>query len=301
MADSADHNPLAPSHLFGHVQDATYFELPRSVVEPDGHLEIPQPYAGSPLWGGYGSIEPLDLQLTKFMLLVLVAALLMVLLFTWFAGKVSGGERAKGPLANFLEAILLFIRNDVAKPDIGASHADRFVPFLWTMFFFILTCNLLGMIPWLGSPTGAFGATGGLALASFITVVGAGMREMGPVGWLKAHVPHVEIPFVLAIFLKPMIFALEMIGIGIKHFVLSLRLLANMMAGHLVIVVIMAFIAAAAQAPPNMVNYLWPGVTAASVLGAVGISLLELLVAFIQAFVFTKLTALFIGMALHPH
>ncbi len=104
-----------------------------------------------------------------------------------------------------------------------------------------------------------------------------------------------DLPPILAVLLKPMIFVIEILGLCIKHFILAMRLLANMMAGHLVLAVILAFIAASAA------SMAWYAVTPASVLGAVALSLLELFVAFIQAYIFTFLSALFIGMAVHPH
>lgn len=301
MAEEAEHNPFDPGHLFAHVQDAPYFEAPRPLAGADGHIDIPQPFSGVEIAPAIGPIEPFDLKLTKFMLIEVLAAVGMVLVFSWLAAKIASGRAARGPLANFFEMILLYIRDEIARPDIGRTDGDRFLPYLWTVFFFILSCNLLGMIPWLGSPTGVIAVTGVLALMTFAHVVWAGSAKMGFVGWLKAQVPHMDVPGPMAILLAPMIFGIELMGLGIKHFVLAMRLLANIMAGHLVIVVIMAFIAAAWQAPEQMVPFLFPGVTAASVLGAAAISILELFVAFLQAYVFTKLSALFIGMAVHPH
>lgn len=301
MAEETGHNPFDPGHLFAHVQDAPYFEAPRALAGPDGHINIPQPFAGTTILPAAGPIEAFDLKLTKFMVIELIAAIGMVLLFSWLATRISGGRSPRGGLANFLETILIYIRDEIARPDIGKHDGDRFLPFLWTVFFFILACNLLGMVPWLGSPTGVIAVTGVLALTTFAHVVWAGSSKMGFIGWLKAQVPHMDVPGPMAILLTPMIFAIEIIGLGIKHFVLAVRLLANIMAGHLVIVVIMAFIAAAWQAPSHVVPVLFPGVTAASVLGAAAISILELFVAFLQAYVFTKLSALFIGMAVHPH
>jgi F-type H+-transporting ATPase subunit a len=104
-----------------------------------------------------------------------------------------------------------------------------------------------------------------------------------------------DLPLPLAILLKPMIFVIEVAGLCIKHFILAMRLLANMMAGHLVLAVILAFIAASST------TMAWYAVTPASVFGAVALSLLELFVAFLQAYIFTFLSALFIGMAVHPH
>ena len=195
----------------------------------------------------------------------------------------------------------MFIRDQVARPAIAHDphhnhEADKFLPFLWTMFFFVLTCNLFGILPWLGSATGALATTGALALVTFLVVIGAGMFNRGPVGFWIGQVPHMELPGPMAIVLKPMVFFIEVMGLVIKHFVLAVRLLANMMAGHLVLAVIVAFIAAATQG-----KIVWASVSFFSVLGAVALSLLELFVAFLQAYIFTFLSALFIGMAIHEH
>jgi F-type H+-transporting ATPase subunit a len=164
-----------------------------------------------------------------------------------------------------------------------------------TVFFFIVGCNLLGLVPWAGSATGALATTGAMALLTFATVIIAGMIKLGPIKFWLAQVPHMDLPKPIGIVLKPMIFGIEILGLCIKHFILAMRLLANMMAGHLVLTVILAFIAASAS------SLLWYAVTPASVMGVVALSLLELFVAFLQAYIFTFLSALFIGMAVHPH
>jgi len=296
-------DPLHPSHLFGHVQDADYFHVPRALAgNEEGHVPLPQPlkteeplvevHTGNEMLDAM--IEPLELKLTKFMVLEVVAGVILIVLFARLAARMRSGAPPKGRLWNMLEAMLLFFRDEVARPAIGRHDADRFVPFLWTMFFFILTCNLLGMVPWMGSPTGALAVTGALALVTFVTVIGTGMMKLGPLGYWKAQVPHIELPLVLAVFLLPMIFLIEVSGLAIKHFVLAVRLLANMMAGHVVLGVLLAFIAVAE-------GLIWWGVMPASVFGATALSLLELFVAFLQAYIFTFLAALFIGMAVHPH
>lgn len=295
MADA-----LEPGHLMGHVKDATYFHVPKALGTEipvpqirDYHEPIFQPKTGLEMIDQL--IEPLDLKITKFMVLEVVAAVILAIVFIRLAKQMSQGERPKGRMWNLLEAMVLFIRDEVARPAIGKHDAHRFLPYLWTIFFFILCCNLLGMVPWLGSPTGAIACTGALALISFVTVIGAGMAKLGVVGYWTAQVPHMDLPLALAIFLKPMIFFIEVLGICIKHFVLSVRLLANMMAGHLVLAVLIAFIAVAWDSPA-----IW-GVAPASILGATALSLLELFVAFLQAYIFAFLSALFIGMAVHPH
>ncbi|MFV2065702.1 MAG: F0F1 ATP synthase subunit A [Pirellulales bacterium] len=307
MAD----DPLHPSHLFGHVQDAKHIEVPRWFPgAEEGKIKLPQPLNGSgePIVLIKTGFEPLDeiiqpvnLQLTKFMVLEVVAAVVIAFLFIRLANRLRDADRPRGVVANLLEAMVVFIREQVARPAIGKSDADRFVPFLLTMFFFVLACNLLGMLPWCGSPTGALGTTGALAMITFVTVVGAGVRKFGPIGYWKSLVPHMDLPGILGILLKPMIFLIEVLGLLIKHFVLAVRLLANMMAGHLVLAVIVAFVAASFTVHHSYTSPLWVGVTVASIFGALALSLLELFVAFLQAFIFVFLSALFIGMTVHPH
>jgi F-type H+-transporting ATPase subunit a len=294
MADALD-----SGHLIEHVQDSRYFELPQFL---GGKVYLPETGPAEPVWQPRVGIpmiddllQPMQLQLTRFMVLEVVAGVIMVVVFVCLANRMGQNDRPRGRLWNLLEAMLIFIRDQVARPAIGRHDAQRFLPFLWTIFFFVLICNLLGMVPWLGSPTAAFAATGALAFVTFCTVIGAGMQRLGVAGYWKAQVPHMDLPLVLAVLLKPMVFAIEVLGLVIKHFVLSVRLLANMLAGHLVLAVLIAFIAVAWNHPA-----IW-AVAPSSILGATALSLLELFVAFLQAYIFTFLAALFIGMAVHPH
>ena len=309
---AGDH--LSTGTLFEHVQDGDHFYVPRALVEdPHGRLYIPQPFFDpnkpKPIYEAHTGnamidrmIEPLDLKLTKFMVIEVIVGLILCVVFIRLALRMRGGERPRGRMWNMLEAMLLFIRDEVARPAIGTKDADRYLPFLWTIFFFVLGCNLFGMIPWMGSPTGALATTGALAIITFITVIGTGMVKFGVVGFFKSLVPHMDLPLVLAIVLMPMIFCIEVLGLCIKHFVLAIRLLANMMAGHVVLAVIVAFIAITYwNTAGTGISMMWYGVMPASVLGATALSLLELFVAFLQAYIFVFLSALFIGMAAHPH
>jgi F-type H+-transporting ATPase subunit a len=307
-------NPLDPLELFGHVEDAEHFHVPRFMAPEGshGHIDIPQLLApdepvfrvqtGNQLIDN--TIRPMDLRITKFMVIELVAAILLCLFFIVLARRIRHGGLAGGRFWNMLEAMLVFFRDNVARPSIGHHDADRFVPFIWTIFFFVLACNLFGMIPWMGSPTGSLAVTGALAFVTFVVVVGAGMKKLGGVGFWKAQVPHMDLALnigginfepVLKIVLLPMIFVIEVIGLLIRHSVLAVRLLANMMAGHVVLAVIIAFIGA------SIGSAWWYAIAPASVLGATALSLLELFVAFLQAYIFAFLAALFIGMAVHPH
>jgi len=203
---------------------------------------------------------------------------------------------SRGKFTNMIEAMLLFIRDDVARPAIGGHGADRFLPYLWTVFFFVLFNNLLGMIPGGASATGNINVTAALALLTLATVLLAGIRELGFVGYWIGIVPHLDVPAILKPFLWGLMFFIEVMGLLIKHIVLAVRLFANMFAGHVVLAVILGFILMASS------SWLTLGIVApASVAGVICLSLLELFVAFLQAYIFTFLSALFIGMAVHPH
>ena len=300
-------------HLFGHVQDSYYIELPRfltggSAVDEHGQLvrdangepvkeagkfKIPNltgATVNSPLMPGFVG-RP-----TKFMALELLAALIIAVAYIWLARKVSPeGKAPKGKVWNFLESIVCFIRDDIARPTIGKQDADRFMPFLLTLFFFVIVLNLIGMVPSLGAATSALAVTAVLALITFVIVMGVGMKKMGVVGFLKAQVPHMDLSPALAIILIPSIWAIEIFGLFVKHFVLAIRLFANMFAGHLVLAVFLGFIGV------TWASWMVWAVGPVVVLVAVALSLLELFVACLQAYVFTFLAALFIGAAQHPH
>lgn len=268
--------------------------------------------------------------MTKFMLIELIAAGLIVAIFLPLARRAAAGDVPRGPWWNAFEALLTFIRDEVAKPCLSTAEdhhheslqgefsehsephkghhhespkdemaeVDLYVPFLWTLFLFILFCNLLGMIPFAGSPTASIWVTGALALISFFMLHGAAIAKMGFVNYFKALWPTMEIPFVMAIFIKPMILLIEIFGTFIKSGVLAVRLFANLFAGHLVLAYILSFIVVANSVQLGYAG--WAGVTAASILGTVALSLLELFVAFLQAYIFVFLTALFMGMQMHP-
>jgi len=148
------------------------------------------------------------------------------------------------------------------------------------------------MFPGLGSPTGALSVTVVLALFAFVTIHGSGIRQLGIVGYAKAQIPHGINPFI-AVFIA----IIEVMAHFIKGSVLAIRLFANMFAGHLALASILGFIA---MSKYDGWYLFWP-ITGGSVVLAIGVSMLELFVAFLQAYVFTILTSLFIGMAVHPH
>jgi F-type H+-transporting ATPase subunit a len=236
-----------------------------------------------------------EFQLTRFMVMEVIAGILMLLVLVPVVRHIARNHVSRGWFANMFEAMILFIRDEVARPAIGGHGADRFLPFLWTVFFFVLFNNLMGIFPGGASPTGNINVTAVLALMTLVTVVGAGMREMGPVGFWVGMVPHMDVPG----FLKPPLWGLmlviEIAGLFIRHIVLSVRLFANMFAGHVVLSVILGFILT------TWGTLVLALVLPASITGVILLSVLELFVAFLQAYIFTFLSALFIGSAVHPH
>jgi F-type H+-transporting ATPase subunit a len=251
---------------FEHVLDQGVWHLFESL-----HLEVPLPPG-----------------VTKYSILMMLAAALICWIYLPLAKKIQTGEAPSGIWWNFFESILTFTRDEIAKPYIG-KEADRYVPYLWTVFLFVLVSNLLGMFPFMGSPTASFATTSVLAFATFLLIHVSSIMRFGVVAHLKSFAPHMDMPLVAKLLIWAMLWPIEFIGLILKCFVLSVRLFANMFAGHMVLATILLFIPAVAGS-----SLFWP-VTVASVLGVVALSMLELFVAFLQAYLFTFLTALFLG------
>jgi F-type H+-transporting ATPase subunit a len=276
-------------HPFEHVMDTKVWEFFSNAFGDKKEIALPGFHIP------FGS-QTYHFQITKFMILEVIAAALILLIYIPMARRVQTGELPKGRWWNAFESLLTFIRNEVAKPNLGEHDADKYVPYLWTLFLFLLFCNLLGMFPFMGSPTASIWVTGALACISFVMIHGAAAVKMGPVHYVQSMWPHIDVPYV-GWFFSLMIFCIEFVSTGIKSGVLAVRLFANMFAGHMVFAVILLFIVTAAKG-----NNVWllGGVSVASVVGVVALSLLELFVAFLQAYIFVFLTALFMGMSLHP-
>jgi F-type H+-transporting ATPase subunit a len=265
-----------------------------------GRILIPQP-PGARLKNLY---EPESgFCVSKFLVIQVAVALILLVAFRWLARKIATGGPPRGRLWNLLELFLVYLRDNVARTAIGKHDGDRFVPLLWTIFMFVLACNLCGMIPWVGTPTGSLSVTSALAAVTFLTGVLSGMRKFGVAGFFANQVPSMSLPLIMAIFIKPLVLVLELIGLCIKHAVLAIRLLANMVAGHLVLLGIMglAFGATAAASFVDVSSWLWAGTAVVAIVGSTLFSCLELFVAFLQAYIFTFLSALFIGAAVHHH
>jgi len=243
-------------------------------------------------------------------IMLLLAALILLLTLPAATRRYRTGELVPTGTRNFLEAIVLYIRNDVAKPVLG-DDTNRFMPLLWTMFFFVLTCNLLGLLPLdaiqtmtigyvvadfhpiYGTATSNFYVTGTLALVVFFVIQYNGLKANGLGGWLKHFLGGA--PWWLGLIMIPV----EFLGMIIKPFALAVRLAANMTAGHILLAVLIGFVPQAWTAYGSGAGI---GVGIVSVIASVAIMILELFVACLQAYLFTFLTALFISqMIVHHH
>lgn len=234
-----------------------------------------------------------DFSITRHLVFGVLAALLTLAIFINLARRYKRGvgreEAPRGIFHNMFESMVVFVRDDIAKPNIGDKY-ETFLPFLLTAFFFILFGNLLGLVPYGGAPTSNLSVTLVLALFTFI---------IGQVYASKEHWKHLflgpeGVPLLVRFILVPV----EVLGLFTRHAALAIRLFANMMAGSLVILSLIGFI--------FTFNLLFGegaavGVTPVSLALTLFILLVKLLVAFIQAYVFTILSALFIGMAVEEH
>jgi F-type H+-transporting ATPase subunit a len=230
----------------------------------------------------------LDISPTKHVVMMMIAALLC----TWalIAGarahrrQSATGGAPKG-FANGIEALVLYIRQEVILPNVG-HHGEAYVPFVLTIFFFILFMNLLGLIPYGSTATGNISVTAMLAILSFIMIEIAGIRTLGK-SYIKTIVywPSDQ-SFALNALLTPLMTPIEIISKFTKPFALAIRLFANMTAGHVVLLALIGLIF-------TFGSYI---IAPAPILMAIGISILELFVAVLQAFVFALLTSVFIGL-----
>ena len=234
----------------------------------------------------------LDLSITKNVATLLIVAILLILTFTSVAKsyKRREGMAPKG-LQSLMEPLILFIRDDVVKSNLG-KKTDKYFPFIMTVFFFILFGNLLGLIPLIGSPnlTGNITITMALALMTFIiTNLHANKYYWQHIIWPPGVPPLVNVILV----------PIEIMGIFIKPFALMVRLFANITAGHIVIVSLIGLIFIFSHAGANLGGGL--GAAAVAVPFSIFMSFLELLVAFLQAYIFAMLSALFIALAQEEH
>lgn len=240
-----------------------------------------------------------NLSPTKHVVYLALAAVL-VYLTMFLAGRSlrrqRAGEKAPKGFAAAMEGMVLFVRNDIAIANIGENGA-RFAPLIMALFFFILYSNLLGLLPWGASPTGNLAVTASLAVLVFLTIEIGGMVKLGAKGYLGTIFPHVPgmhgaggVAF--TIFMAP----IEIVSKLVKPFALAVRLFGNMTAGHFVILSLFGIIFLFG----DIQGWNW-AIGIMTALLTVGVMMLELIVAFLQAYVFALLSSVFIGLMQHEH
>jgi len=244
----------------------------------------------------------------KFLALITICAIIVAVWMIWLGRKMRTGEPPKGIIWNSLEILLFFVRDQIARPGIGEKDAKYYLPYLASLFLFIFLMNLMGIVPFMASPTASVMVTGALALVSFFVVHIAGFRQHGGAGYLKTFIPHIHIEGgvgmqIFVVVLKVGMAALEYLTAFIRGSVLAIRLFANMLAGHTALFMILFFIALVANPDyqiPIARNWMFYPVSIFSVVLVVALTLLEIFIAGLQAFIFTFLTAVYIGLAKHP-
>ncbi len=261
------------SWMLHHISDSRTIDL-----EPFGHITLPQ---FPPIH--IGGLE-IDLSITKHVFFMWLVSLILIVVLSIVARSYKKQIVPHG-LANLIEVFVVFIRDEIVLSVIGKDGL-KYLHYFLTLFFFILLCNLFGLIPYGSTATGNLAVTGGLAFLSFILIQLAGIKKHGLIGYYKGLVPH-GVP----VFVAPLMFIVEFLGLFAKAFALTVRLFANMTAGHIVILSLIGLI------------FIFKSIIVApiSIAFAVFINLLEILVAFIQAYIFTMLTALFVGLSIHQH
>ncbi len=265
--------------IFHHVSDAHVLAFESPLSHAALSVDFKRVQCQLTGWNGVlhlGSLT-VDLTPTKHTFWMWIAAALLILLF--WVGAPKKGQLVPRGLGSLLELLVVFVRDEIARKNIPGKEGDRYTPYLLTCFFFILVMNFLGLIPYCASATSNIGVTLALALLTFVMTQAAGIRAVGVGGYLK-HLTGGVHPA-----LWPIMIPVEFLGLFTKPFALTIRLFANMVAGHIVIYFLIALI--------FILKSAW--LAAVSVPFAFAIYLLEIFVALVQAYVFTMLSSLFIG------
>ena len=267
------------------------------------------------------TIAGIDMSVTKHVLMLWVVAVLVLLIVTAAVRRYLRQDRlVPSGFMNALEFLVMYVRDEIVAPNVGKKWVNTWTPMMLTLFFFILGSNLIGLVPIFevvhlvnhyvlhGAPdgllaqithggsttTGNFNVTAGLAIVSFFAIIIAGTKAHGFIKHWQNLVPSGVNPVVTWLLLIP----IEIIGMFVRPFALTMRLAANMTGGHIAILAILSFVFIFAQQFSPAAGL---GVGVFSLVTAIAISVLEVIVVFVQAYVFTLLTAVFIGMAIHAH
>ena len=249
--------------LLHHIYDS------REIEFPGGHLELP-----------HFELMGVDLSLTKHVVFLWFAAVILILTLSIVARKNTKNKVPKG-LGNLVEVFVMFVRDEIVVPNMGKAGL-KYLPYLLTNFFFILVMNLLGLIPYGASATGNVSVTAGLAIIAFFMIQISAIRAQG-FGHYLAHLTG-GVHWAL----WPIMIPIEVLGLFTKPFALCIRLFANMTGGHIVILALIGliFVFKTLMVAPVSIAF------------ALGIYMLELFVAFLQAYIFTMLTSLFMGLGM---
>ena len=267
------------SFIIGHIVDGKEWHL---MPFKWAHFHFPEGASilTLPDWlPGFVKRE-VNLSPTLHLAMFALASILLIFLFVFMYRK-----KSKVPptgLTNLLEIFVIFVRDQISKAYLGEKDGNKFAPIFLTFFFFIIMLNYIGLIPGMSTATANLSVTAGLASVTLLLMLLGGFIYHGPIGFFKLFMP--QVPALALIILFP----IELLGLIIKPFALTVRLFANMFAGHIVILSLLGLI----------ITFGWFGLPALFL--ALFIYILELLVAFIQAYVFTMLSAMFVGSMLHP-
>jgi F-type H+-transporting ATPase subunit a len=311
-AEPAAHAAEDAGHAATETFDAGTTIIGHVANSPIDHPLIPLP-----------TIAGIDMSVTKHVLMLWIAAVFLLVVTTVAVRRYvrSGTMVPSGPVMGLFEYVAVRIRDEIVAPNVGSKWVNTYTPLIMVFFLFIVTANAIGMLPIFDllallnhtvlhlpedsflvqlthggtTPTGNFNVTAALATISFFAIMIAGMRAHGFVGHWKNLVPHGTHP-VLWVLLIP----IEVLGMFVRPFALTMRLAANMTGGHIAVLAVMSMIFIMAESAQSAVVGLGMGLVAVPL--AVGISVLEAVVVVpVQAFVFTLLTAVFVGMAIHAH
>ncbi len=295
-AAAKEPEPSLGDMIMHHVTDSHVWEAPWGIV----HLPRWQPFHVGGL--------TVDLSPTKHVVMMLIAAVLLCLIMIWTAQRAHPPARERAPrgFANMIEAFVIFIRDEVVLSNIGHG-GEKYVPYVLTLFFFILFTNMLGLLPWGATATANISVTGTLAFLSLVIIEVSGFVSLGPKGYARTifYAPPGMNPVARALMLVIMT-PVEILGKLAKPFALAIRLFANMNAGHFVV---LALIGLAVTAGAIFHSASSPAVGAlvaalpvlAPIIMGVAILALELFVAVLQAYIFAMLTSVFIGLIRHAH
>jgi F-type H+-transporting ATPase subunit a len=276
-----------------HIGNSHQIETPFGIIHLPDNWKIPLGTTSQ------GQARYLDISPTKHLVFLVLSAVLVTLVMLLSARSVTRAQANGRPPRGFagaMEAMVLWVRQEVVLPNVG-HHGEGFAPFLLTIFFFVLTMNLLGLLPWGATATSNISVTAALAIMAFFVIEITGMRTLGFRGYMKTifylppGLPGGPGGAALKVLLLVVMTPIELIGKLAKPFALAVRLFANMTSGHVLVLALLGL--------TFLFRSYFVGVGAS--LLATGVMVLEVFVAFLQAFVFTLLTAVFIGLMRAEH